>query len=326
MIDISVIIVNWNTKALLLNCVESIYRTTKDSALEIIVIDNASTDGSIEALQLRFPKVQVIVNPNNLGFAKANNIGIEKAKGQYVCLVNSDVLALDGVLDKMRLYMKKNPGVGALAPKTYGGDMEIQKNCSELPNLGNLICDEFLLARLFPNVTVFQGRTRTRHGYDKVMEIDVLSGCFLMVRKEVIVAVGALDDRFFFYSEDVDWCKRMHDAGWQLVYYPGAEAIHFGHGSSPNASGRLHVEMIKANWQYWKKHKSFAACALFWLIKFTGTLGRATGWFIISIVKPAVQLQARANVVGYGKVLKWLIIPSRFLDGTNPGPDGQLPS
>jgi hypothetical protein len=307
MIDISVIIVNWNTKALLLDCVESLYQTTRKSSLEIIVVDNASTDGSIDALRQSFPQVQTIVNQDNLGFAKANNIGIKKAQGLYVCLINSDVKALDGVLDKMRAYMESHPEIGVLAPKTFFGDMQIQKNCREFPTLRNLFCQEFFLNTLFPTVAFFRGRDMVRCDYDTVMEIEALSGCFLMVRREVIAQVGPLDEQFFFYSEDVDWCKRIHDAGWKLIHYPEAEAIHFAYGSSSNAPLRFQVEMLKANWQYWRKHKSMIECALFWLIEFAGKLGRAMGWFAINLVGSQRQAKAKMMVAANGKMLKWLI-------------------
>lgn len=309
MIDISVIIVNWNTKALLLDCVESLYRTTRESSLEIIVVDNASTDGSIDALRKNFPQVQTIVNQVNLGFAKANNIGIKKAQGRYVCLVNSDVKALDGVLDKMRLYMENHPDVGALAPKTFGGDMQIQKNCREFPTLRNLFCQEFFFTALFPETAAFRGREMIRCDYEAIMEIEVLSGCFLMVRRDVVAQVGPLDERFFFYSEDVDWCKRIHSAGWKLVYYPEAKAIHYGEGSSASAPVRFKLEMLKANWQYWSKHKSKLECILFWFIKLLGTLGRSAVWSAVFLFVPNIRPMARKSAVAYGKMLVWLIHP-----------------
>jgi GT2 family glycosyltransferase len=309
MIDISVIVVNWNTKALLLDCIDSLYRTTKESTFETIVVDNASSDGSVEALRLHFPQVQVIVNPENFGFAKANNIGIQKAIGRYIFLVNSDVKALEGVLDNMCIFMDSRPDIGAIAPKTYCGDMRIQKNCREFPTLRNLFCQEFLLSKIFPNLAFFRGRDMLHCDYDTMMEIEVLSGCFLMVRREAIDQVGLLDERFFFYSEDVDWCKRIHDAGWKLMHYPGAEAIHYGHGSSSDAPVRFQVEMLKANWQYWKKHKSVFECALFWAIKFLGTLGRAGGWLAVFLFVPDKRPAARESVMAYVKMLSWLMSP-----------------
>jgi GT2 family glycosyltransferase len=309
MIDISVIIVNWNTKALLLDCVASLYQTTHTSSLEIIVVDNASKDGSIEALRSNFPDVSAIVNKENLGFAKANNIGIKKAKGRYVCLVNSDVKALDNVLDNMRTYMEHHPEVGALAPKTFFGDMSIQKNCREFPTLRNIFCQEFFLDVLFPNVAALHGREMFHFDYDATSEAEVLSGCFIMVRKEVIAQIGSLDERFFFYAEDVDWCKRIHDGGWKLMYYPGAEAIHFGYGSSSSAPIRFQIELLKANWKYWEKHNGKVESALFWLIKFIGTMGRAVAWFAVYLVSPKKRTVAKISAVAYGKMLMWLFNP-----------------
>ncbi|PKN65545.1 MAG: glycosyl transferase family 2 [Deltaproteobacteria bacterium HGW-Deltaproteobacteria-12] len=307
MIDISVIIVNWNTKALLLDCVASLYQTTRKSSLEIIVVDNASTDDSVVALNSMFPQVHTVVNEKNLGFAKANNIGIKRAKGRYVCLINSDVKVLDGALDKMRAYMQTRSKIGALGPKTFFGDMQIQKNCREYPNLRNTFCEGFFLSSLFPTVHAFRGSMLNRNDYMSTMQVEGLAGCFIMVRREVVAQVGVFDERFFFYSEDLDLCKRIHDAGWQLVYYPGAEVIHYGGGSSENAPIRFQLEMLKANWQYWRKHKSMPQCALFWLIKFTATLIRATGWLVISLFPSSNQTKAKISAKGYGKMLAWLI-------------------
>jgi len=197
--------------------------------------------------------------------------------------------------------------VGAISPKTYGGNMLIQKNCREFPTLRNLVCEEFFLNSLFPKISFFRGRDMVRCDYDALMHIEVLSGCFLMVRREVIEKVGLLDERFFIYSEDVDWCKRIHDAGWKLVHYPGAKAIHYGYGSSSSAPIRFQVEMIKANWQYWKKHKSKSEYALFWFIKLTGTLGRALWWLAVSTFAGDRRPTAKTSATAYEQMLAWLI-------------------
>ena len=146
-----------------------------------------------------------------------------------------------------------------------------------------------------------------RHDYKTATEIEALSGCFLMVRREVIDQVGLLDERFFFYSEDVDWCKRIHDAGWKLIHYPDAEAVHFAFGSSSNEPIKFQVEMLKANSQYWKKHKSMPEYILFWAIKFMGTLGRAIAWLVVSLVDSKKRPLAKTSAVAYGKMLSFLI-------------------
>jgi len=244
-----------------------------------------------------------------MGFAKANNIGIKKAQGRYVCLVNSDVVALDGVLDKMRAFMEKHPEIGAIAPKTLGVDMQIQQNCHEFPTLRNVFCQEFFLDVLFPRVNVFRGRTMNQFDHEMIKEVEILAGCFLLVRQDVVAQVGILDERFFFYSEDVDWCKRIYDAGWKLVHYPEAVAIHFGCGSSSKAPIHFQIELLKANWQYWRKHKSILQCVIFWLVKFIGTTGRATAWLIVSFIASDSRPRARISAAAYTKMMIWLVNP-----------------
>jgi hypothetical protein len=308
MIDVSIIIVNWNTKALLLDLIESIYQTTKVSLFEIIVVDNDSTDGSIDAVHNSFPRVLTIINSSNLGFAKANNIGIRRAKGRYVCLINSDVKVLDKALDNMVAYMDAHLEIGALAPKTFWNDMNIQQNCREFPNLRNAACQSFYLHRLFPKIRAFRDRTIICD-HSTILPVEALSGCFMMVRQEVIARVGVLDERFFFYSEDVDWSKRIYDDGWKLVYYPRAEVIHYGGASSDNASLQYEIQLLKANWQYWKKHKNVFECSLFWLIKFLGSLMRMGGWLLISLFISNDQSRAKISAKVYGQMLVWLLVP-----------------
>lgn len=310
MIDISIIIVNWNTEKLLLDCVDSLYRTTHQSKIEVIVIDNASTDNSVSALRASFPQIQIVVNPTNFGFAKANNIGIIRATGRYVCLINSDVKVLDGALDQLSRYMDAHHEVGAAGPLTYRGNMIIQKNCRKFPTLWNLCCEEFFLNRIFPSTSFLQGRDMLRYDYQAIMEIEVLAGCFLMVRRDVVESVGILDERFFFYSEDVDWCKRIRDAGWKLIHYPKAQIIHYGRGSSSDAPIKFQLQLLKANWQYWRKHKSLLECFLFRVIKFTGTAGRALLWYIISLIPSGKQSRAKISAEAYGKMLIWLVKPN----------------
>lgn len=310
MIEISVIIVNWNTKKLLLDCVDSLYKTTHQSKIEIIVIDNASTDNSVSALRSSFPQVHVVANPSNLGFAKANNIGIMKAKGRFICLINSDVKVLDGALDQMSRYMDAHHEVGAVGPLTYRGNMIIQKNCRKFPTLRNLFCEEFFLNRIFPGISFFQGRDMIQYDYQSIMEIEALAGCFLMVRRDIVDQVGVLDERFFFYSEDVDWCKRIHNAGWKLIHYPKAQIIHYGRGSSSNAPIKFQLQLLKANWQYWRKHKSLLECFLFRLIKFTGTATRAMAWRMISLIPSSKQSKAKISATACEKMLIWLVKPN----------------
>lgn len=284
-LDISVVIVNWNTRELLLNCIQSILNETKSSSLEIIVVDNDSTDGSVQAVQERYPQVKAVANKDNLGFAKANNIGIRQSTGRFVCIVNSDIVALDGCLDKMREYLEQNPKIGVIGPKTITETGQLRKNCREFPSLRNTLCHALFLNRIFPNVYMFRGREMLHYDFKKPQVIEVLSGCFLMIRREALKDVGLLDETFFIYGEDFDWGKRFYSAGWNPTMYPEAKAIHIGGASSSRANIRFLLEKMKADYQYWTKHHGFLVTRLFIAITVMEYTIRSIGWAVISLFR-----------------------------------------
>ena len=255
--DISVVITSWNAKSFLLQCLQSIVEGEIKHSVEVIVVDNGSTDGSCEAVKEKFRDVVLIEKSENHGFAKANNIGMLSSKGRYICLVNSDIKVLNGCLDRMVNYMDENPQVGILGPKVLWGDMTLQSSCRMVPTLWNNFCPAVGLNRIFRRSKLFSGEHMLHFQHDRIERVDVLVGCFMMVRREAIERVGLLDERFFIYGEDIDWCKRFWDAGWEVVFFPFAEVIHYGRGSSSNAPLKFVLEQEKTVIQYWKKHHGF---------------------------------------------------------------------
>lgn len=253
MIDVSIIIVNWNTKQHLLNCLDSLSNSNYYTQ-EIIVVDNASSDGSIDAVTSRFPTTKIIENNENLGFSKANNIGIWQSTGRYICLINSDVIVLDRCIEKLMEFMDKNPSIGLAGPRILNPDSSLQVTCRHFPSVWNNLCQALGLNKIFPKSSFFTEPFMKYWAHDEVRKVDVISGCFWMVRREAINEVGLLDEDFFIYGEDIDWCKRFHNAGWDIVFYPEAEAIHYGGASSANAPIKFYLEMQKADLQYWRKH------------------------------------------------------------------------
>jgi GT2 family glycosyltransferase len=307
MIDVSIIIVNWNTKDLLLNCINSLYHETKNVTMEIIVVDNGSSDGSTEAVKSMYPQVKVICNNENLGFAKANNIGISESVGRYVCLVNSDIKALDAVVDRLCAYMDQHSEIGAIGPKTVNDDMSIRVNTRKFPTLWNTFCETFFLVDLFPNNRLFRGRTMTWFSHLETKNVDVLSGCFLMVRREVVDKVGALDDRFFIYGEDTDWCKRMNLNNWEVVFFSETKAIHYAGASSSAAPIRFLIELTKADLQYWKKHHNIIQYSLYQILMLIHFLIRAIGWLLKYLIKSSNKEVSRAKYKSYMARMNWLI-------------------
>jgi GT2 family glycosyltransferase len=254
MIDVSIIIVSWNAKQYLLDCLNSIVDTADECSQEIIVVDNASSDGSPDAVASLFPEVTLIRNKENLGFARANNIAIRTSSGRYVCLINSDVVVLDGCIEGLVKCMDSNPTVGMAGPRILNQDRSLQVTCRHFPSIWNNLCQAIGLNKVFPRYGFFSEPLMRYCAHDSVRSVDVLSGCFWMVRREALDEVGLLDERFFFYGEDIDWCRRFHKAEWDILFYSETEAIHFGGASSDNSPIRFYLEMQKADLQYWRKH------------------------------------------------------------------------
>jgi GT2 family glycosyltransferase len=263
---ISAIIVSWNAKEFLLECIDSILSQKVPASLEIIVIDNASSDGSAEAVKAKFPDVKLICNKDNYGFAKGNNIGIKASDGDYLFLINSDVVVREGCLNKMIEYMNEHPKIGILGPKIVGTNDRVQRSCMGYPSLWNALTRALALDSLFPGSKLFGGQLLTFWGHDEVRAVEVINGCFWMLRRSAMQEVGLLDESFFIYGEDIDWCKRFNESGWKVVFFPDAEAIHYGGASSKNAPIKFYLEMQRANYQYWVKHHSRLASDAFLLI------------------------------------------------------------
>ncbi|MCI0347852.1 MAG: glycosyltransferase family 2 protein [Acidobacteriales bacterium] len=306
MTDVSVVIVNWNTKNLLLQCIRSIRETTCNRSVEIIVVDNGSSDGSVEAVARTFPQVVLIANQANQGFAKANNAGIRASRGKFVCLVNSDVEVLNGCLDAMCDYMDANPQVGLLGPKILNKDLTLQPSCGELPSVRNLLMQAFMLDKLFPRVSFCRNRFMSDFDHQSLRNVETLSGCFFMARREALETVGLLDEQFFIYQEDVDWCKRFADAGWRVTFYPAASAIHYGGASSAAAPARFMIEMERASLQYWRKHHSWLAQKVAAAVSFAGYGLRICAWAATWAVRRERSLMAKHMMKQYAACVRWL--------------------
>ncbi len=252
--DISIIIISWNTRVILQDCLTSIYKHGGDINYEVIVVDNCSTDDSAEMVKKDFPQVNVIENSENLGFARANNIGIRVSKGRYMCLINSDVTILDDCIGRLLLFMDERSAVGMAGPRILNPDRTVQHSCRHFPSIWNNLCQSLGLNHLFPKSAFFSYWIMDYWSYDSIKSVDALSGCFWIIRREALDDVGLLDEDFFIYGEDLDWCRRFHEAGWDIVFYPGAEAVHLGGASAANTPVRFYLEIQKADLHYWRKH------------------------------------------------------------------------
>jgi GT2 family glycosyltransferase len=277
MIRLSIVIVTWNAKKYVAECLDSLQTCSNDPETEIIVVDNSSTDGTPELVRDSYPRITLIRNEENLGFAKANNVGIRKSTGEYVFLINSDVHVLDGCVEQMMDYLKQDPRIGLLGPKMLGADRNSYRSYMGEPTLWRCFCRALALDVLFPNSRNFGGYLMPYFKRDHIAEVDVLNGWFWATRREALNQVGLLDETFFMYGEDIDWSKRFREAGWKVVYFPKAESIHYGGASSSKAPIRFYIEMQKANYQYWKKHYGRASQLTYLLMNWIEQSARLIG-------------------------------------------------
>ncbi|MDB6092995.1 MAG: glycosyl transferase family 2 [Verrucomicrobia bacterium] len=264
--QISIIIVSWNTRALLADCLDSLARGIERSH-EIIVVDNASADDSVALVREKYPLVQLIESPTNLGFAKANNLAMKKARGRYFCLVNSDVIVFPGCLDALADYMDRNPKTGIVGPRILNANESLQLSCREFPTLWNKLCAVMGAARVFPRSPRFSSELMKWFAHDRELAVDALVACFVMARRAAVDEFGLLDETFFMYYEDIDWGRRCNEAGWKVMFYPKVSSVHRGGASSGHAPERFAVELQRALLQVFAKYNSPFACRLFWMMQ-----------------------------------------------------------
>jgi GT2 family glycosyltransferase len=286
----SIVIVNWNTKALLAECLESIERNRPAGSLEVIVVDNASTDGSVEMLAECFPGVTLLVNEKNVGFAGANNRGITHSCGDYVLLLNSDTVVRPGALEALLRFMEENPGAGAAGARLLNRDGSLQPSCSSLPTLLREAMHLFHLD---------YRQRRMMRGWNTVQprRVDVLLGACLLVRREAMQQVGLMDEAYFMYSEEVDYCRRLRDAGWQLYWVPQAEVIHYGGQSTRQAATEMFLQLYAAKLRYFRKHEGRRAGQVYKLILFAAVLFRML-LLPLALLAPLPKRQEQFQLAG----------------------------
>lgn len=264
-IDLSVVVVNWNALEVTAAGLESLRAHTAGIRYEVFVIDNGSTkDASAAELPRRFPWAHFVANPANLGFTRANNQGIRAAAGRYVVLLNNDTVQTENALGEAVRYMDAHPRVGALGIMHRNNDPE-----------GSFQPSFFPFPTAFGSARGMLGLSRPAAAPPAVVEQDVdwVCGSFLLMRRECLAEIGMLDERFFIYEEDVDWCKRAKAAGWAVRFWPGASMIHLGAAANPHMKDKTLV-MFRSHLSYLRKHHTAAAAAAFYAAM-TARLGLA---------------------------------------------------
>ena len=251
--SLSVIIVSYNTRELLARCLESIAGEPRPPD-EVIVVDNASADESAAMVRARFPHAQVIANAENRGFAAATNQGLRAATSHFLCLLNPDTELFPGALTALADFLESHPRVGVVGPTLLHADGTYQHAAFRFPTLPMALLDFFPL-----NHRLLNSRLNGRYPfalYEHPFAMDHPLGACMLVRREACADVGLLDEQFFMYCEEIDWCRRIKQAGWEVMHAPGARVVHHGGQSTQQAAGRMFVELHRSRFRLFAKHNS----------------------------------------------------------------------
>jgi hypothetical protein len=278
--EVTIIIVSWNTREILGNCLRSVYESAGAVDFHVIVVDNASADGSADMVARDFPQVQLLANPDNRGFAAANNQGMALARGRYVLLLNSDTIVLDRAIEKTVAFAAEHPRAAVVGCRVRNADRTVQNSCFLFPSALNLLLSSTYAYKLFPR-SRFCGREQMTH-WDRhdAREVEVISGCFMLVRREAIEQVGRMDEAFFMYAEETDWCYRFRRGGWTVMFTPAGEIIHLGGVSSRQAASKMRLQLAGSILFFLKKHKSRGEYALGCLFTALFFLIRIPFWLV----------------------------------------------
>ena len=239
---------------MLKRCLKSIYTNAHKISFEVLVVDNGSSDGSQEMIKEEFPQVRLIENKDNLGFARANNQAIKRSSGKYELLLNSDTLVLENALEIMVDFMERNPQVGMCGCRLLNEDGSVQPSGGRFPDLFTAFLHMTKLNYLYPGNRFSRRFMGAGLDGDEAEGVDWVTGACLLVRRQAMEEIGLLDERFFMYCEDVDWCWRMKDAGWKVCYLPRAEVVHYRSRSYEEGSLRIFLEGYKSWFIYLRKH------------------------------------------------------------------------
>ena len=281
---LSIIVVSWNTREILADCLNSVYQHPPKDSFELILVDNASTDGSAEMVAEQFPQARLIKSETNLGFAQGNNLAVPLCVGQYVLLLNPDTIVKQNGLQSLIDFLDANPAAGAAGSMLLNVDETLQPSCHPRPQLGRE------LWRLLHFDAIKPYGRYNMHQWDLTQnrEVDVLMGASLMVRKSILDEIGFLDGDYFMYSEEVDLCFRLQKAGWKLFYVPASKVIHLGGQSSKQVAMDMFMQLYLGKLKYFRKHYGAGAGFVYKLILLLASLMRLAA-------APVAWLQKRSK-------------------------------
>lgn len=296
---LSILIVNWNTRDFLAQCLASIAAHPPHGEYEVIVVDNASADDSVAMVETQFPQVVVIGNAANVGFAGANNQAIAHSRGRYLLLLNPDTVVEPGALAALVSFMDAQPEAGAAGPLLLNPDGSLQDSCYPAPTIFRELWRLFHLDNLYA-LAQYRMHEWPR---DTPRPVDTVQGACMIVRREVIEQSGAMDDSFFMYSEEVDWCLRIRRAGWHIYWVPGSRIIHFGAQSTRQVATSMFVQLYRGKLQYFRKHYGRVYALLYKVVLLAASVARILITSLVWLAVPGRRPDSARLAGNYGRLI-----------------------
>jgi N-acetylglucosaminyl-diphospho-decaprenol L-rhamnosyltransferase len=293
--EISIIIVSYNTHEMTLACLKSVFEQSGTTNIQVIVVDNASSDGSAELIQNAFDDVELIKSTENLGFAKANNLAARNANGKYILLLNPDTVILDNAIGRLLQFAKENPEAGIWGGRTEFADRQLNPASSwGFMSLNSLLFQAIGLSTVFRSNSFFNPEAYGGWKRDSVRPVDIVTGCFLLITKKLWDSLEGLDETFFMYAEEADLCYRAKALGARPLATPNATIIHYGGASETVRSGKV-IKLLKGKVTFIRKHWNMTSsiCGIF-LLKIA-TLIRLIGYSTVSFFKRDEKYKKAAN-------------------------------
>jgi N-acetylglucosaminyl-diphospho-decaprenol L-rhamnosyltransferase len=295
LVDLSIVVVNWNARAWLERCLATVFADADRSPfrIEVIVVDNASADGSTEMVRRCFPAARLIENPDNLGFAAANNLGIRAASGRFVMLLNPDTELQAGALQTLVEHAEARPDVGAAGPKLIGSRGTLEASCTRFPTLARELAHLFHLGGVLPTTAYRMDRWDPAES----RRVDVIQGACMLLRRSALDQIGLLDEDYFMYSEEVDLCHRLVRAGWTISWVGAAVVVHHGGQSTRQVPLAMFLELYRSKVLFFRKCRGRLGAAGFKLILGAASLARLM-LAPIAFLEPERARQRHLELVG----------------------------
>ena len=317
---LSVVVLCWNDSKVIDPCLHSIFDETEHLDYEVIVSDNGSTDGSLDLIRTKYPRVRIVENGENLGFARGNNAGIAEAQGEYILILNPDTIIHDRALEKLVRYADSHPEAGALGCRVLNPDGSLQISARPIPTLWRYLVSALWLRGLGRLSDVFSSDTYVGWQSDTEREVGFQSGCCVMFRGDLLKRLGGFDGQFFYHFEESDLCLRVWKSGHPVLFYPGAVITHLGGQSVGRFPVRFELEKYRGRYKFFYKHYGPTGAKRIRLITLINLRIRQLGYGLIRCFRSSKPLEDRLAM--YRVVIRWNseLDPVRFVQ-TGEEPD-----